>query len=201
MPTLLAQIAPQRSTQYSALAEDLAPHELRLSPVGPKLGAIEPLTLGGQAYLSCELLGQLDARDRRELGALAMTSAFFLAYAAVGGVEGPFLRPLESGFTPALPAELAITRRYRGKTNELFTHFLCNVARFSSAFAATPWSELRVFDPLAGGGTTLFTALMLGAEAAGVEQGDQDVKSTAAFVRQFAARAAYPRPREGGAPA
>ncbi len=186
MPTLLAQIAPQRSTQYSSLAADLAPHELRLSPVGRKIGAMQPATLGGQAYLECELRQDLDEGDRYELGCLAMTSAFFLSYAEVGGVPGPFLQPIETGFAPALPAEMAMTRRYRGKTNELFTHFMCNIARFSSAFAGEPWSNLRVFDPLSGGGTTLFTALMLGAEVAGVEQGDQDVKSTAAFVRQFA---------------
>lgn len=185
MPALLAQIAPQRSTQYSSLAADLAPHELRLSPVGRKLGAVQPVTLGGQGYLECELLRELDESDRLELGRLAMTSAHFLGYVEIGGVQGPFLRPIETGFVPALPAEMAMTRRYRGKTNELFTHFLCNLARFSSAFAGKPWADLRVFDPLAGGGTTLFTALMLGAEAAGVEQGDQDVKSTAAFVRQY----------------
>jgi len=186
LPTLLAQLAPQRSTQYSALAADLAPHELQLSPVGRKIGAMQPVTLGGQAYLEYELRQDLDERDRYELGALAMTSAYFLSYAEAGGVPGPFLQPIETGFTPALPAEMAMTRRYRGKTNELFTHFMCNIARFSSAFASEPWSGLRVFDPLSGGGTTLFTALMLGAEAAGVEQDDQDVKSSAAFVRQFA---------------
>ncbi len=158
MPTLLAQIAPQRSTQYSSLAEDLAPHELRLSPVGRKIGALQPVTLGGQAYLECELRQDLDERDRYELGCLAMTSAFFLSYAEVGGVPGPFLQPIETGFAPALPVEMAMTRRYRGKTNELFTHFLCNFARFSSAFASEPWSNLRAFDPLSGGGTTLFTA-------------------------------------------
>jgi len=42
-----------------------------------------------------------------------------------------------------------------------------------------------VFDPLAGGGTTLFTALVLGADAAGVEQNAQDVQTTAAFLAQF----------------
>ena len=48
-----------------------------------------------------------------------------------------------------------------------------------------PWSSLRLYDPLAGGGTTLFTALILGAETAGVEKNAQDVKSTVAFLRQF----------------
>jgi hypothetical protein len=76
-------------------------------------------------------------------------------------------------------------RRYKGKTNELFTHFLCNLAKFSSNFAAAPWETLRVFDPLAGGGTTLFTALVLGADVAGVEKSSKDVQLTAAFLKQF----------------
>jgi tRNA G10 N-methylase Trm11 len=78
-----------------------------------------------------------------------------------------------------------MTRRYRGKTNELFTHFMCNIARASSRFQAQPWSELRLFDPLAGGGTTLLAGLVLGAHVAGVEQNGKDVESTAAFVQQY----------------
>ena len=52
--------------------------------------------------------------------------------------QRPLLRPIETGFTPALSRDLMMARRYRGKTNELFTHFLCNVARFSSAVAQRP---------------------------------------------------------------
>ena len=73
----------------------------------------------------------------------------------------------------------------RGKTNELFTHFMCNICRHASAFGDTPWSELRLFDPLAGGGTTLFTGLMLGADVAGVEHATRDVASTASYLQGF----------------
>jgi tRNA G10 N-methylase Trm11 len=78
-----------------------------------------------------------------------------------------------------------MTRRYKGKTNEMFTHFLCNIARYSSSFSDHNWNELRVFDPLAGGGTTLFTALYLGAEAVGVEKDSNDVQSTVTFLKQY----------------
>ncbi|CAN5592023.1 SAM-dependent methyltransferase [soil metagenome] len=184
--TLLAQIAPQRSTQYTALAQDLADQELQLSALGQQMSNLQPLTLGGQAYLKFELSAAPDETQARELGMLAMTSAFFIYYERVGELIGPFLRPLETHFQPALPPDLIATRRYRGKTNELFTHFLCNVARFSSKFAQQPWPNLRVFDPLAGGGTTLFTALVLGAgQVAGVEQSVEDVKSTAIFLRDY----------------
>jgi hypothetical protein len=51
MTTLVAQIAPQRNTQYTALASALAPYELQVSPLGPDMADIQPLRLGGQDYL------------------------------------------------------------------------------------------------------------------------------------------------------
>lgn len=186
MGTLLAQIAPQRSTQYSALATQFAPNELELSPIGPQIASITPITLGGQQYLKCELRKELDESHMEELGWLSMTSAFFHYYDHLGEFEGPFLQPIQLHFTPLFPPDLVMTRRYQGKTNELFTHFLCNLARFSSDFSHHPWTELRVFDPLFGGGTTLFTALVLGAEAVGVEKNKKNAHSTAVFLKQYA---------------
>ena len=185
MTTLLAQIAPQRSTQYAALAGDLAPCELSLAPLGARLGELSAVELGGQHYLQFDLPDEPSAEQVRELAMLATSSAFFVRYEAIGEVSGPLLRPIETNYQPALPRELLMARRYRGKTNELFTHFMCNIARYSSALADRPWDTLRVFDPLAGGGTTLFAALVLGASVAGVERNAKDVQSTASFLKQF----------------
>ncbi|MCB0062832.1 MAG: hypothetical protein KDE19_11975, partial [Caldilineaceae bacterium] len=92
----------------------------------------------------------------------------------------------EGDWQPALPPDLVATRRYRGKTNELFTHFLCNIARDSSAFAKQPWHELTLMDPLMGGGTTLFVGLVLGAQkVGGVDSDTEDVRSTANFLQQY----------------
>jgi hypothetical protein len=183
MTTLVAQIAPQRSTQYAALANDLAPHELRLAL--PNASGIVAVELGGQAYLQFDLPAEPGQEQVHELGLLAMTTAFFVRYEQLGTVRGPLLRPIDTGFKPALPRELMMARRYRGKTNELFTHFMCNIARYSSALARRSWDTLRVYDPLVGGGTTLLTALVLGASVAGVDHNAKDVGSTASFLRQF----------------
>ncbi|NJN82911.1 MAG: site-specific DNA-methyltransferase, partial [Caldilineaceae bacterium] len=185
MTTLVAQIAPQRSTQYADLARHLAPLELQLSCLGATLSNLDLIELAGQSYLRFDLPSTPDADQLAELGSMAMTNAFFVYHPRIGDVDGPFLQPLANSFTPAFPPELAFTRRYRGKTNELFTHFLCNLARGGSGMADQPWSALRIFDPLAGGGTTLFTALMLGAEAVGVEQNQQDMASSATYLTQF----------------
>ena len=184
--TLLAQVAPQRSTQYADLARTLAIPELQLSPVGAQATDFAPLQLGGQDYVRFTLPQEPDTMQCRELGMLAMTSAFFTYYDRIGEVAGPLLRPLESGWQPVLSPDIVATRRYRGKTNEVFTHFLCNLARFSSAFADEPWANLSIMDPLMGGGTTLFVGLMLGAQkVGGVDHEMEDVRSTATFLQQY----------------
>lgn len=183
--TLVAQIAPQRSTQYAQLATTLAPYELVLSGLAPAADALAAIRLGGQAYLKWTLAGDLDANTRYELGTLSMTSAFFRYYDSLGAHPGPLLAPIDLAYEPVVTPDLAFTRRYRGKTNELFTHFLCNLARYSSDFAGRRWDGLRLLDPLAGGGTTLFTALSLGADVVGVEQTEQDVASTITFLRDY----------------
>jgi hypothetical protein len=127
----------------------------------------------------------LNANQARELGMLAMTGTIFTYCEQLGEYLGPWLRPIDTHFLPHFPVDLVMTRRYRGKTNELFTHFLCNIARFSSDFAYQPWETFRVFDPLAGGGTTLFMALVLGADVAGVDKSAKDIQSTVAFLKQY----------------
>ena len=185
MVTLVAQVSPERSTQYSDLAAALAPHELRLSPLGARVSDPRLVRLGRQDFLQFELSTAPDDDDRRELGLMAMTNAYFEWHNRLGGADGPFLRPIATPFEPAFPLDLLTARRYKGKTNELLTLFLCNVARFSSAFAREPWGTLKVFDPLAGGGTTLLAALVRGADAAGVERDPADVESTVVFLKQY----------------
>ena len=186
MPIIAAQIAPQRSTQYMMLSNALAPSELRLSPLGEHLTALESVKLGGVDYLKLTLDAELDDRARAELGMLAFTSAFFEYFDALDDQPGPLLRPFDTAFVPFMPPELTEARRYRGKTSEQFTHFLLNIARHSSAFATQPWDALRVLDPLMGGGTTLFAALVLGAHAFGIEQTEKDVQTTAGYLKGFA---------------
>ena len=185
MSTLAASIAPQRSTQYGDLALLLAPHELQLCPTQGSIGAISSIELGGAPYLKFDLAGTVDERSLHALGTLATLRSFFQYYEVLGNQAGPFLRPLTTSFAPSLQPDILTTRRYKGKTNELLTHFLCNVAKFSSPLRDQPWRTVRLFDPLCGGGTTLFAGLILGADVAGVEHDTQDAQTTAAFLRDY----------------
>jgi len=119
------------------------------------------------------------------LSRLGATSEVYQYFDALGEVEGPLLRPLEPQFTPFVPLEMAEIRRYKGKTNEIFTRVMLNIAIFASAYAGQCTGRLRILDPLAGGGTALFLALAGGYDAFGIELERQDIESTAVFIRQY----------------
>ena len=116
------------------------------------------------------------------LGAISEAYEYF---EQIGEVSGPLLRPLEPQFTPFVPLEMSEIRRYKGKTNEIFTRVLLNIAVFAGAYSDKFSGGLRILDPLAGGGTTLFLALAAGYDAFGIEHVRQDVDTTAVFVRQY----------------
>ncbi len=193
MTTLVAQIAPQRSTQYTELVTQLAPYELALSPIGSHiLNDISTVALGSHDYLKFELDTELTDTLLQAFNDLAMTDAYFLYYEHIGSIDGPFLKPVDVPVRQFLPKSLVATRRYRGKTNELLTQMMCNVARHASDFRSTLWHKLTLLDPLSGGGTTLFVGLMLGADVAGVEKDKKVVEGTVGFLKQYLKEAQLP---------
>ncbi len=193
MPTIVAQIAPQRSTQYTEMVTELAPYEIELSTIGSNIiDSIQTVTLGSHNYLKFQLDTKVDDTHKAAFNQLAMTDGYFLYHDRIDSVEGPFLLPIDIPTNTFLPHSLIATRRYRGKTNELFTQFICNIARYSSAYKSTPWHKLTLLDPLAGGGTTLFAGLILGADVVGVEKDKKVVESTVAFIKQYAKEGKIP---------
>jgi len=182
---LALTITPQRSTQYSNMTAALAAPELLASPLGAAIHHVEPVTLAGQAHLLIDLEDTAVPGMFPILSRLGATSAAYEYFAHIGGIEGPLLRPLEPCFTPFVPLEMVEIRRYKGKTNEIFTRVLLNIAIFAGAYSGQFTERLRVLDPLAGGGTTLFLALAAGYDAFGIEHARQDVETTAVFVKQY----------------
>jgi hypothetical protein len=189
MKTLALKITPQRSTQYANMTKKLSEPELLASPLGAAITHIQPVSLAGQAYLLVSLDDERMPSQCLELQyilpRLGATSEAYEFFERIGDVDGPFLRPLETTFVPFLPLEMAEIRRYKGKTNEVFTKVLLHVAVFAGAFAHQYTGRLRILDPLAGGGTTLFLALSEGYDAFGIENQKQDVETTVVFLRQY----------------
>ncbi|HEX7733898.1 MAG TPA: hypothetical protein VF458_03520 [Ktedonobacteraceae bacterium] len=184
------KITPQRSTQYANMAQALAEPELLASPLGKSIAGMELARLAGQEYMLVELKSEQAQAELLEelaelLPRLGTVSEGYEYFSELAGVAGPLLRPVEPRFTPFVPLEMAEVRRYKGKTNELFTRVLLNLAIFAGAYREHFRERLRVLDPLAGGGTTLFLALAAGYDAFGIELNRHDVETTEVFVRQY----------------
>jgi hypothetical protein len=186
---LALKITPQRSTQYANMAATLAAPELLASPVGALTSSVEPITLAGQGYLLAGVDDSLLSSPHllATLARLGATSEVYEYFERIGSVQGPLLRPIEPQFRPFVPLEMTETRRYKGKTNEVFTRILLNLALFAGSYSTQIGERLRVLDPLAGGGTTLFIALAAGYDAFGIELGRQDIDTTTVFIRQYLA--------------
>ena len=183
------KITPQRSTQYANMTAKLAGPELLASPLGVAMSDVTPITLAGQDYLLVtadetrfSLPAMLDILSR-----MGATSEVYEYFEQIADVQGPLLRPAEPRFTPFVPLEMAEARRYKGKTNEIFTRVLLNAAIFAGGYGEQCTERLRILDPLAGGCTTLFLALASGYDAFGIELERQNVETSAVFVKQYLA--------------
>src|SRR5262249_42040797 len=140
MTTIVAQIAPQRSIQYTSLARDLAEVEILASPLGRSVGAVAMESIARQDYLKLELPGSsLSPQDVLQLSGMAMIGGVFELLESLAGVPGPLLRPIPATYPFFVSPDVAAIRRYKGKTNELFTHFLCNMAKYASDFSGSEW--------------------------------------------------------------
>ena len=184
MTRIAAQLAPQRSTQYST-----CPRSRRSGGAGVAAGGRAAGPVAEEHRRSglpaVDLPGPITSEAAGLLASMAMLGGIFELFDAIGDVAGPLLRPVQATHPAFISPDMAATRRYKGKTNEAFTHFLCNMAKYASDFHSSDWSTLDVVDPLCGGGTTLFTALSLGADVAGLDVDRTDIESTASFITQY----------------
>lgn len=181
---LALAIAPQRTTLYGNLARFLTIPELLASPLAARLRDYEVVRLAGQDYVLLDVDEPSDA-DFAILWRLGTIAGVYEYFATGGEMPGPFLRPLDAQTPAFVSPEIIEARRYRGKTSELFTATLLNLAIFAGEFAGELTGRLRILDPLAGGGTTVFTALVRGYDAYGIEREKDDFDTTDAYAQQF----------------
>jgi hypothetical protein len=178
-------VAPQRSTMYGNLARTLAVPELLASPLAARLRGWERADLGGQHWLLVELDDDVTDDELDLLWLFGTLAGVYEYIDGVGDVPGPLLRPVQPPAAEFVSASMIETRRYRGKTNEMFTTVLLNLALFAGDYALDANDHLRILDPLMGGGTTLFVSLVRGYDAVGIDREKDNFDTTNAFILQF----------------
>lgn len=73
--------------------------------------------------------------------------------------------------------------KYTGKTNALFTRLMLHLAELS--LAGTQRGTVRLLDPVAGKGTTLFEGVMRGWDASGVEIVQKAAHEAAVYFQKY----------------
>ncbi|WP_420176892.1 TRM11 family SAM-dependent methyltransferase [Luteococcus sp. OSA5] len=172
----LILLAPSANRVYAGEATELAAAELAIS--APFVRDVAPRTVAGVDYLAF----QADQLDDEQLQALARQSAVL----ALFGVQDELLRPVELPDCLNLSDDLVTIPKYPGKTNEQFTRLLMNVTLASVEHE--PTAPLAVLDPLAGRGTTLLVAWMLGHHGYGVEGDAKSVEQMSAYLKTWLRR-------------
>jgi hypothetical protein len=134
--------------------------------------------IAGIDYLSFAAEAELPINDIEILSGLSFTFALF-ELVAIGGAD--CLRPVDKIVSRHLDEGLSSILKYTGKTNEIFTRMMLNVAYYSQ----DKTGGIRLLDPVAGKGTTLYEGLIKGFDAYGVEIGDKIVAEAYQFMKKY----------------
>lgn len=170
---------PHANARYRAETQKLAGAELAVM-----LACVAPEVKFAQA----ECLG-MPALELESDGALSdlcieALKGHSLMYGLFEQREDGSLVPVAGRETPYLGEDLPGILKYKGKTNELFTQLLVNVALYSGTHwkARTP---IRLLDPMCGKGTTLFVAANRCWQCTGADVDKNDLKEAEQFFKRY----------------
>ena len=176
MPDLLLLRTPSANRVYAGESAALSAAELEIC--APFARDIADQDLAGVGYLGFST----DDLAPEQLAILAGQSTAFALFER----QGDLLRPLQLPDVEVLDDDLVTIPKYQGKTNEQFTRLLLNVTLASIERKAT--GPRQVLDPLAGRGTTLSSALLLGHDGYGVDADEKAFEQMAAFHKTWLRR-------------
>lgn len=130
-------------------------------------------------YITFESENELNQKELNVLSKLSFIYAFF---EVVKVDEDVMLKPLKLPYESFIKDSISTILKYSGKTNELFTRMMINVAVLSSK---TNNDNIKILDPIAGKGTTLYETLIYGYDAYGIEISDKSVVESFNFVKKY----------------
>lgn len=140
--------------------------------------------IAGIGYSLFDSDRELSSKDIQIISLLSFNYAFFELI-----VETNLLRPIDKRSIDFFDTDFSSILKYSGKTNELFTRLMLSIAELSSAFYGN--QDIRLLDPIAGKGTTLFEGLMRGYHTYGIEIGDKVVNESYHFIKKYLENKCY----------
>jgi len=156
----------------------MALNELTLTPPGSNP---REKIVGRVPYILFDCNEPLTEENKRGVSRLSFFYALY-EYREEKNGASPILLPMDATPGYLLDERLSSMLKYTGKTNELFTRLMLNLAVPSCPSSSVP---LNILDPLAGKGTTLYEALFLGHHAYGVEIDTKYPAEADQYLRKF----------------
>ncbi len=171
-------IAPHQNCRYQASLAQLSRAELHLtlSALGIDTEISEKVYASHTAFMI-----DCDENNAQLNELLSRLSGLYMVCRA--GDDGA-LYPLFGRKKALLGDDMSGILKYKGKTSEMFTRLLMNVARLSSAYALQK-EPLDVLDPICGKGTTLMEAINAGNNALGMDVDAKSIDECKAFMKRY----------------
>ena len=132
----------------------------------------------GVDYLTFRTGNELTQTDIKVISDLS----FFYALFKIESIhQEVYLKPINKVKENFVDESISAMLKYTGKTNEIFTRMMINVAFYSQ----NNNDNIRLLDPIAGKGTTLYEGLIKGYNVYGIEIGSNVVNESYHFVKRF----------------
>jgi hypothetical protein len=182
MKTYLILQHPGHNRVYYTAAGLLALAELKIASnsLSIRCNNIQMLDIQGVRYLSFTADESVADSD---LELLSRLSFVFALYELTSQEEVDLLKPILKVNYEYVDSKISSLLKYSGKTNELFTKMMINVALLSSEFRFSETIEL--LDPIVGKGTTLFEGAVYGFNVSGVEIEPKSTHAVQIFFKKY----------------
>ena len=158
----------------------MAELQIACSRLQSKSEKIQAEEVANVRYLTFEVESELNESDIKILSRL---SFFFALFQLVKDGDNFLLKPIAKDNFEFVDEKISSLLKYSGKTNIQFTRMMVNVALLSSDFHYK--DNIRLLDPVAGKGTTMFEGIIHGFDVFGVEIEQKSVHEATIFFKKY----------------
>jgi len=162
----------------SSLKLSIAEFEIVAEKLSVKYDNLKNEVIYGVNYL---IFTTEAAVNQIDVGILSRLSFIYALFSLEEINNQIYLKPIEMIKEDYIDEGISSLLKYTGKTNEMFTRMLINIAYFSQSKT----EGIRLLDPLAGKGTTLFEGIVKGFDVYGIEIGENVVAEASNFLKRF----------------
>ncbi len=175
---------PGHNRVYFDAAKRLGLVELEVASrnLHSKISELTVEEISGVGYFTFTSDQELNPQDLIILSRLSFAYAIFKIEVTD---EKLYFIPIDKTCSYFFSDDLSMILKYSGKTNELFTRFMLNIAT-NIYLEDNPTDEsLNIFDPLCGKGTSLFESLIMGHNAYGVDIDKKSIHESHIYFKKY----------------